>query len=354
MQKAEHILSMLGRQSEKHPDYVYRRLYRYLYNPGIYTYAMAKRSIHNTTQYMDKIDPLIEELRMERCDWGHPLKTQLVGYAISELLQAIYRPLALPCAKNTFKDALLAIQSTSPPFGWSIEMPSIDFFYQMEPDRFCSRLKTKIEDGRLLNALRQLIRVQGWSIDWLNLLLQELDRWMISQGESITYIRYNEHILLLVKASKADARAILKRMNRFLLQQFGLRDFDCYSRIRFFGEKRYYFGDYELKNIAHRQIGLFIPKMKVDQRLQPFQKDGKPKAVSLRLHLPIEVIISRYRKERIDFESYCDLAWNRSKRIRFFRYIHFYSLVKTIARKKNLSAKQARQKYREKLQAYWT
>ena len=36
MQKAEHILSLLGQKSAERPDFVFRRLYRHLYHPEIY------------------------------------------------------------------------------------------------------------------------------------------------------------------------------------------------------------------------------------------------------------------------------------------------------------------------------
>lgn len=354
MQRAEHILSLLGQKSKQKPDFVFRRLYRHLYNTEIYAYTLEKRSIRNRAHMMSQIDQLIMELKAERCDWSNPLKIQLLEYAISALLQAIYQPFALPNSKKTLQEALISIQSTLPPFGWLIEMPSIDYFQQIELDRFCFILKQKIDDGRLLKCLRHLIQCRGWSIDWLNILLQELDQWIACWKHKVTYIRYDGHIFLLVKGPKACAKSLWEQMNRFIMQRFALQNFKRHSHLRLFSKSRFTFYDYELKTVENKRIGLFIPKAKVNKWLRPFQKNGKPAAFSSRIHKPIEQIIDLYRRERIDFEAFCSMAWNRQKQIRFFRYVHFYSLLKTIAHKKNISVKLVRETYRKPLKRYLT
>lgn len=354
MQKAEHILSLLGQKSKERPDFVFRRLYRYLYHPEIYAMAMEKRSICQQSQLMAQIDPLIMELRRERCEWKNRLKVQLLEYAISDLLQAIYQPLMLPCAKRTLQEAMISIQSTPPPFGWVIKMPSIDYFQQIELDRYVSILKQKIDDGRLLRCIRRLIQLQGWSSDWLNPLWLELDRWMMRFQQKVTYIRYGEHIFLLVKGPKACARSLWEQINRFLMERLALHNFEQHSHIDLLATARFSFHDYELSVGEDQRMRWFIPKKKVNRCLRPFQKKGRPVAFLPRIHQPIDQIIERYRQERIEFESDCSMAWNRKKQIRYFRYVHFASLTKTIACKMNMSVKQVRKRYQQPLQRYLT
>ena len=352
MQKAEHILSLLGQKAKERPDFVFQRFYRYLYHPGIYMKAMEQNARFNLSDLKDPIDSLIQQLKVERCDWNHPQQMELLKSAITILLQAIYQPSASPFCKNSLAQALTAIQSTASPSGWLIEMPSADLYQHVSPERFGLILKRKICDGRFLRCVQKFIQIHGWPMEWLNILLQELDQWMGKQKYNFSYIRYYDHIFLLMRAARADAQLWLQQIHQFMLNHFGLNDVDRCTRIHDFAKKGFRFADYEIKVVNHNQIGLFVSKPIVDARLRPYQQAGKPKAFSARIHLPIERMIDLYRKERIDFESFCSMAWNRHKRIRYFRYVHFYSLVKTIARKQNLSVKKVRKRYRAQLQRY--
>jgi|GEM_PF-3708607 len=352
MQKAEHILSLLGQKSMQRPDFVFPRFYRYLYNPDLYVKAMEQCPPSDCKSMRKQVEELIQQLRMERCDWQHPLKVALLKHAITILLQAIYQPLALPCAKPSKKEALLAIQSTSPPFGWLMEWPTPDVFQQIDSARFGFLLKQKIADGRFVRCVQKLIQVDGWPNEWIDILLQAFDQWLTSQPEDIVYIRYQAHLFLLVRGSKADAQALHTRIQRFWQDHFGLQIFAQPAGFHLFAKKGSFFADYELKVIDDQRIGIFVPITKVNAALRPFQKRGKPAAFSSRIYLPIHRMIELYRREREEFEGFCSMAWNRRKRIKHFRYVHFYSLLKTIARKRNLSVKQVRRRYREQLQRY--
>lgn len=354
MQKAEHIISLLGQKSQNRPDFVFQRLYRHLYNPGIYYLAMERYPFFNRSQLYRQIDPLIQELRVERCDWKNRQKMILLQYAMTVLLQAIFQPLALPCAKPNRKQALRAIQSIPPPFGWSIKMPSIEVYRRMDPDRWDGFLKKKIRDGRFLTCIRQYVRRHGWPVEWIDLLLQEFDQWLVNEPYDLVYVRYQGHQFLLVRGSKADAQRCMKRIEHFLMDRLGIKGMGESRNVQLLAKEGLQFADYELQVVDHQRIGVFVSKTTVDTYLRPFRKQENPKAFSSRIHQPIERIIDLYRRERKEFEAFCSLAWNGQKRIRYFRYVHFASLLKTIARKQNRSVKQVRKQYETLVKRYLT
>src|SRR5690606_15690872 len=158
MQKAERILSFLGQQSAKNPNFVFRRIYRYLFNPDFYI----------THQDPETIDSIIERLRWERYTEGDLYKTPDLKQAVYRLLQAIYQPLTCSCNYKTVREALLAIRDIFPAHGWIIQMPSKHFFQQVPPDVFLSIFSQKIDDGRFLALIRRLLNQGSYDPFWIN------------------------------------------------------------------------------------------------------------------------------------------------------------------------------------------
>lgn len=351
MQKAERILSLLGQTSAKKPNFVFRRIYRYLFNPDLY---FSVDSMSN--QYRDpaKIDQLIDQLRWERYTPGDFSQDLYLKQAVYRLLQAIYQPLTLSCNPSTVHKALFAVREIFPANGWIIQMPSKHFFQQVQSDVLITILSQKIDDGRFIALIRRLLHQDSDAPFWIDLMLQELDRWLLQKKDTnIQYVRYQEQIFLLIQDTKSQAKCLLQEMNQWFCERLGIEGLADASKIDWMASCRFLFLDHLLKLDRNQRIGLYIPTSTIHQRLRPFRKKEKPSAYTTRIHLPIQKCILLYQRERRAFEEYFALAQNFKKKRRFFVYIHFNSLLKTIARKKNLSVKKVQKKYRDQLAKYW-
>lgn len=349
MQKAEHILSLLGTKSAQHPDFVFRRMYRYLYHPGFYQ-SFSKEKLK--PEHQVQILSLIESLRSERYRPGNKNDPYLF-HAMNQLLTAIYQPSAMTCVKTSAEEALRAIVSIDPAEGWVIQMPADRFFQQISPTVFEYIVGKKISDGRWFRLARRLLSVRGWPSTWLDILLQSFDRWMVQRAR-VRYVRYQTDIFLLIQDTRNQVEQIRREIDQWMIKHIGVNGFAEQSKVCFFARHRFSFLEHEIQVDAERRIRLLLPIHTVNQSLRPFRKQGKSVAVSARIYLPIERLIQIYRAERKAFSHRYPLAKNLNQRLRTFSYYHFLSLLKTIARKKNLSVKKVRQKYQYVLADYWS
>ena len=93
------------------------------------------------------------------------------------------------------------------------------------------------------------------------------------------------------------------------------------------------------KRSVNGTIQLVVPGDVIREKLKPFIKKGKPYQVGARVNLPVIEIISQYNAEIRGLYNYYCLATDVSTKISTFQYYHYFSMIKTIARKEKSSVK---------------
>lgn len=81
------------------------------------------------------------------------------------------------------------------------------------------------------------------------------------------------------------------------------------------------------------------------EHLKPFVQNGKSVHHNARINDPILDILNTYNSEIRGLYNYYCLATDVSKKLGKFRYYHYYSMVKTVARKEKSSVKKVIDKY---------
>lgn len=194
MRTAERMLEALGEVSGKHPDYVFRRVYRELFNRDLFLRAYLKlapnegnmtRGVDGQTIdgfSMDLVDGIIDELRHERYypkpvrreyipkangkmrPLGIPtFRDKLVQEALRELLEAIYEPVFSDCSHG-FRPgrgchtALKSIQFGCRGTTWVIEGDITSFFDNIDHDTLLRLIAKKVDDGRVLELIRRFLK----------------------------------------------------------------------------------------------------------------------------------------------------------------------------------------------------
>lgn len=194
MQMAEQRLETLGKISKQHPDHVFHRVYRELFNKGLFLRAYLKLAPNegNMTKGVDGktidgfgmrlVDELIEELRAERF---HPkpsrreyitkangklrplgipsFRDKLVQEALREVLEAIYEP--------TFSDnshgfrpnrschtALNSIQYGCAGSVWVLNGDIVGFFDNIDHGILLDLISKKVKDGRVIELIRRFLK----------------------------------------------------------------------------------------------------------------------------------------------------------------------------------------------------
>ena len=234
MRSADAMLEALGTTSETHPDYVFHRVYRNLFNRDLFLRAYLKLAPNegNMTKGTDGktidgfgmalVDELIDELRHERY---HPkparreyipktngklrplgiptFRDKLVQEAVREVLEAIYEPIFLDTSHGfrpgrSCHTALKSIQFGCRGSSWVVEGDITSFFDNIDHDTLLSLIGRKIDDGRILELIRRFLKAgyiedcsfkesdlgspQGGVLSPLlaNIYLHELDKFMES------------------------------------------------------------------------------------------------------------------------------------------------------------------------------
>ena len=181
MRSADAMLEALGTTSETHPDYVFHRVYRNLFNRDLFLRAYLKLAPNegNMTKGTDGktidgfgmalVDELIDELRHERY---HPkparreyipktngklrplgiptFRDKLVQEAVREVLEAIYEPIFLDTSHGfrpgrSCHTALKSIQFGCRGSSWVVEGDITSFFDNIDHDTLLSLIGRKID-----------------------------------------------------------------------------------------------------------------------------------------------------------------------------------------------------------------
>lgn len=99
------------------------------------------------------------------------------------------------------------------------------------------------------------------------------------------------------------------------------------------------------KRSVNGSIQLLVPGQVIRDKLKPFKKNGKPYPFVARNNYPVMDIISMYNAEIRGLYNYYCLATDVSTKIATFKYYHYYSMLKTIARKEKSTVGKVYKKY---------
>ena len=180
--------------------------------------------------------------------------------------------------------------------------------------------------------------------------------------QRVKYVRYADDFVVCIIGSKATANEIKERIAGFMQKELHLELSREKTKITNLSDKRVRFLGYEItksqentkqvvdsigrkKRSVNGTIQLVVPGDVIREKLKPFIKKGKPYQVGARVNLPVIEIISQYNAEIRGLYNYYCLATDVSTKISTFQYYHYFSMIKTIARKEKSSVKKVIQKY---------
>ncbi|MFC7440159.1 hypothetical protein [Laceyella putida] len=398
MQRAEVVLSLLSQKAQEHQRYRFRRLYRNLFNPDFYRYALVQlqgapvclenKSGPTGRTYIAMIESMIQQLKNETYRFapyqlvGFPssmkpplkLEDHLVLVVVSQILSAIYEPLFLNSSQGfrpmpTIRSALHMVKGISG-VNWIVggELPTE--LNKNQHTLLMEMLRQRIGDGRFLELIRRMLDAGVWRAALLanrsaaldetiapfpcQLLFHSLDQFMNEYARAslshatLHYIRWGEHLLVGVKGSKRMAQEVIGQIHTFLHQelQFSTSS-EPLTLIHIKEKKKVRFMGYEIGQ-DHRdpaRLQLLVPHSVIQERIRPFRKQGKPVHYPARLHLSVPELVQLYAEEmKALYLTYRYAADVRAK-LGKFRFYHYGSLLKTIASKEKSSVKQVLDKY---------
>jgi len=178
----------------------------------------------------------------------------------------------------------------------------------------------------------------------------------------VSYSRYADDFLVCIIGSKALAVEIKEKMACFMKLRLDLELNHEKTTITNLAQECIGFLGYELTKAlcntkitkdklgrkirsVNGQIQLLVPNQVIRDKLKPFCSGGKAYPFVARCNYPVFDIISMYNAEIRGLYNYYCLAVNVSKRLAMFKYYHYSSMLKTIARKEKSSTEAVISKY---------
>ena len=409
MQKAELILAILKDKSNKNPNYRFQRIYRYLFNIDFYLRAYSqvysnenirytieeevhKFSIESTYEVIKKLknesyypEPLKKTDKENKKHWKtKTLYDNLIQQIIVEILQAIYN---IDFSINshgfipnkTYHNALYKIKSTCGGSRWVIRGNIENYFYNINYDFLIELLGEKISDGRFINLIYKFL-VAGYMKEkkdcdtlseishrkslasiLINIYLYKFDKYMNEEFRQAEYTRYLDNFIIFTFENRDLSEYMVSDVISFLQDKLNIKVTEKEIFMIDLNKRRARFLGYEIaklkcnyndnKNCKHEEkrdsgiIQLLIPADVIRKRIKPLMLNGKSIHNSSRINLPIFKIISLYNREIIELYNYYSLASDVNIKIRKFKFYHYLSLVKTLARKEQISVKQVLNRY---------
>ena len=99
------------------------------------------------------------------------------------------------------------------------------------------------------------------------------------------------------------------------------------------------------KRAANASIQLLVPADVIREKLKPFVSNGKAIHHNARINAPVLDTLTLYNAEIRGLYNYYCLATDVSTKLGKFKYFHYYSLLKTVARKEKCSIARVLIKY---------
>jgi hypothetical protein len=328
------------------------------------------------------------------------LEDILVSEIVKEILIAIYEPIFLDGARNFRPDKGLynTLYKIKAKFGntdWVIKIN----INEINQDAFMDIVGGKIDDGRFIELVKRFIKAgyhnfkrenspiqkipQETRIDhiFLNIYLDSFDKYIykladdLSQNyykggvfkNSVMHVRYLNEILICISGNKKFASDIKENILDFLL--YKLKIIINKENVGLFSlnDSRIEYLDYDIakskNNInitkegsrnrnkqSNEMIDLLVPSNVINYHLKPFIKNKKAAHYDKRVNLSLLDIINIYNTEVKNLYNYYCLATDVGTKLRKFRYYHYGSLAKTIAKKEKSTVKKVITKYGVNLQ----
>ena len=216
-----------------------------------------------------------------------------------------------------------------------------------------------------LNHKRWYLRQKG-NYEEAEICLQQLRKihsknMMDKDYRRVKYVRYADDFLIFVWGTKELAENIKGNIAKFLSESLKIKLSEEKTLITNLNDNRAKFLGYEIakskenskittvngigKRMANGTIQLLVPGKVIKEKIKPFVSNGKSIHHNARVNLPVLDIISQYNSEIRGIYNYYCLATDVSTKVGEFKYYHYFSLAKTLARKEQTSVKKIIDKY---------
>jgi len=172
----------------------------------------------------------------------------------------------------------------------------------------------------------------------------------------VKYIRYADDFLVMLIGRQDLAIHIREEIKDFLQRELQLELHMEKTVITHLKDRPVRFLGYDIARARETSLGvkmpatdatiqLLVPGDIIHERLKPFVSHGKAVHHNARVNLPLLDLLMQYNAEIQGLYSYYSLATDVSTRIGKYKYYHYYSLLKTVARKEKCSIAQVLSKY---------
>jgi len=178
----------------------------------------------------------------------------------------------------------------------------------------------------------------------------------------VKYVRYADDFVVCIIGSKALAEEIKEKIAHFMSGELHLELSREKTKITNLSSENVRFLGYEIskskentkqvvdtigrkKRSVNGTIQLLVPSDVIWDKLKPFRKHGKSYPYVARVNLPVMDIINLYNAEIRGLYNYYCLATDVSKKLATFKFYHYYSMIKTIARKEKSTVRKVFKKY---------
>ncbi|MEW6523553.1 MAG: hypothetical protein AB1445_08275 [Bacillota bacterium] len=340
MQRAEVVLGALRKRAESRPDMVFLRLYRHLYNPDLY--------VKTKTSTRD-IQKVIALLRTESYYPGRTPGCQcdaLVEHALAQLIAAVFGlDLGSP---DDRQGRALALRALSKAAGvrWALVGNLEGTLGEMDTHMLARVLGTRIQDGRVLELSRRIFQTRGWrgslGAVFRQLCLERFDRLARGHREIVAYARWGTSFMAV---GKERLDGLHEAVSGFLQTHLVPGAGAAQLRLVDMAWERPVFLGYQLA-AGPGGCRLLVPAQVLKERLWGFVRENRSIHRPDRVGLGVERIVGLYRQELVQlFRDYA-LAHDGQRQLSRFRHYHFGSLLKTLARKEQASARAVMEKYR--------
>jgi group II intron reverse transcriptase/maturase len=178
----------------------------------------------------------------------------------------------------------------------------------------------------------------------------------------INYVRYVDDFVVSVIGSKKLTEEIRGKIKDYLLNELKLglnmektvitNPLD--ERIKFLGyeiSKSKNNAQLFKNSLGHKVrgvngiINLLVPGEVIREKIKPFKRGEKPIHHNGRINLSVAEIISEYNAEIRGLYNYYSMATDVGAKLNKYKYYHYFSMVKTIAKKEKISAVKVIAKY---------
>ncbi|HEY1351475.1 MAG TPA: reverse transcriptase domain-containing protein, partial [Ktedonobacteraceae bacterium] len=183
-----------------------------------------------------------------------------------------------------------------------------------------------------------------------------------SKSWKVRYIRYADTFVIMVVGTRGLAEQIRESMQDFLERELQLQLDREKTLLTNLADRRLRFLGYEVtrarkdlqstrgvRGVNKRALGggihLLVPGDVIRESLKPFVRNGKAIHHNARINMPLPDLLAQYNAEIRGLYNYYSLATDVSKKLGTFRYYHYYSLLKTVARKEQCSITRVLSKY---------